>query len=631
MALLTASDLRVSYGDLEVFSEVSLEIAKRARIGMVGPNGGGKTSLLRVLVGELEPNGGQVHRARGTRIGYVPQTTQPITDGTIRDEVMVAFEELLRLEQAIADSAVEMQQANIEQMAAIERRYASSLDRYGALGGYDYHNRMERVAAGVGLTADTLDNSAASSSGGERTRAALARALLAAPDLLILDEPTNYLDFSGLAWLENFLRTQHHTFVVVSHDRYFLDAVVGQIWELDHGRLSTYPGNYSKYRHLRAERVTRHIKEYKRQQEFIEKEQGFIDRYRAGQRSREARGREKRLARMERIERPHIHETTMRVAIRPVSRVPRVVVRARNLRVGITTNEKEVHLISVPDLLLERESRTAIIGNNGVGKTTLLQTILGERLPLAGTVVIGDNVNVGYHRQGNDDLPDGGTVLETMQGVRNIPPADERDYLARFLFHGDDVFADVSTLSGGERTKLAVARLMVTHPNLLVLDEPTTHLDIPSQEALEEALGDYRGTLVVVSHDRHLISLLARQLLVIEDGAARLFEGSFEEWSQQTDDVQPTPREPVPQRAPARRSTAKPRKKRAARPSTAPPREPAPDHEKIIAEVESRLARIDQALQSATERRDVEEIARVGEEYELVQAELEQAWNDWQQ
>jgi ATP-binding cassette subfamily F protein 3 len=631
MSILTASNLKVSYGDLEVFSDISLEIPQRARIGMIGPNGGGKTSLLRVLIGDLEPNDGHVYRANGLRTGYVPQTTHPITEGTIRDEVMVAFEELPRLERAIEASAAEMQRANIEQLAAIERRYASLLDRYEALGGYDYHKHAERVAAGVGLTADTLDNSAASASGGERTRAALARALLTAPDLLVLDEPTNYLDFNGLAWLENLLRTQHHTFVVVSHDRYFLDTVAGQIWELDHGRLSRYPGNYSTYRNLKAERLARHIKEHDRQQEFIEKEQAFIDRYRAGQRSREAKGREKRLARMERIERPHLRERAMRVANRSVSRVPRVVVRARDLGVGITTNEKEIQLIAVPDLVLERASRTAIIGSNGVGKTTLLQTILGEIPPLWGSFSIGDNVNVGYHRQGNDDLPDAGTVLEAMQEVRSIPPVDERDYLASFLFHGDDVFADVSTLSGGERTRLAVARLMATEPNFLVLDEPTTHLDIPSQEALEKALQGYGGTLLFVSHNRHLISELARQLLVIEDGAARLFEGSFEEWSHQTNPVASTPQASPPKQAPAKRSTAKPRKKRTAFPNRATPPEIAPDHEKIIAEMESRLARIERALRSATERRDVEEIARLGEEYELVQAELERAWNDWQQ
>ena len=630
MPLLTASKLRVAYGDLDIFSDVSLEIADQARTGIVGPNGGGKTSLLRVLVGDQEPNGGQVYRAAGLRIGYVPQTTQPITSGTIKDEVMVAFEETLSLERAIADSALEVQRADAGSRRHAERRYTSQLERYEALGGYDYQNRMERVAAGVGLTASTLDNPAASASGGERTRAALARALLADPDLLVLDEPTNYLDFKGLTWLETFLQRSGHAFIVTSHDRYFLDAVAERIWELDHGRLHAYPGNYSRYRVLKAERVVRHLKEYERQQEFIAKEQSVIDRNRAGQRAREARGRETRLARLERIERPHVRERGMRVEDRAVSRGPRVVVSASDLQVGIATDGKQVELLSVPDLTLERASCTAIIGSNGTGKTTLLQTILGERPALSGSVSVGQGVKVGYHRQGSDDLPDSGTVLEAMQDVRNIPPDDERTYLAAFLFQGEDVFKDLSALSGGERTRLAVARLMATDHNFLVLDEPTTHLDILSREALEEALQDYAGTLLVVSHDRHLISLLARQLLIVEDGSAHLFAGTFEEWSAQTLSPARSSRSEANE-SPARRRVGTTRKKAKSGQKTraGPAREPEPDHEQAIADLESHLARIERELQAASERQDVREIARLGEEYDRIKVELERVWEDW--
>ena len=528
MPLLTASNLGVSYSDLDVFSGISLEIAEGARTAIVGPNGGGKTSLLSVLVGEQEPDRGDVYRASGLRIGYVPQITQPITDGTVRDEVMVAFEELLSLENEVAESADAVQLAKDGARRTVERRYASLLSRYEDLGGYDYRSRMERVAAGVGLTERTLRNSIVSASGGERTRAALARALLAQPDLLVLDEPTNYLDFDGLKWLETFLGHWRHAFLVVSHDRFFLDAVPRQIWELDQGRLQTFPGNYSRYRALRAEQLAQRTKEYERQQEFVAKEQAFIDRYRAGQRSKEARGRETRLARLERVAEPHLREQALRVARSAVSRAPRVLVRARDLRVGVEADGTITELVSLPELTLERGSRTAIIGRNGAGKTMLLQTILGERPPLSGSVTVAEGVNAGYQRQGSDDLPDGVTVLEAMQQVRNIPPVEERSYLASFLFFGDDVFNDVSTLSGGERSRLAVARLMATEPNLLVLDEPTTHLDISSREALEQALQDFPGSLLIVSHDRHLISSLARQLLVFEDATARLFAGTFE-------------------------------------------------------------------------------------------------------
>ena len=629
MPLLTASNLGVSYSDLDVFSGISLEIAEGARTAIVGPNGGGKTSLLSVLVGEQEPDRGDVYRASGLRIGYVPQITQPITDGTVRDEVMVAFEELLSLENEVAESADAVQLAKDGARRTVERRYASLLSRYEDLGGYDYRSRMERVAAGVGLTERTLRNSIVSASGGERTRAALARALLAQPDLLVLDEPTNYLDFDGLKWLETFLGHWRHAFLVVSHDRFFLDAVPRQIWELDQGRLQTFPGNYSRYRALRAEQLAQRTKEYERQQEFVAKEQAFIDRYRAGQRSKEARGRETRLARLERVAEPHLREQALRVARSAVSRAPRVLVRARDLRVGVEADGTITELVSLPELTLERGSRTAIIGRNGAGKTMLLQTILGERPPLSGSVTVAEGVNAGYQRQGSDDLPDGVTVLEAMQQVRNIPPVEERSYLASFLFFGDDVFNDVSTLSGGERSRLAVARLMATEPNLLVLDEPTTHLDISSREALEQALQDFPGSLLIVSHDRHLISSLARQLLVFEDATARLFAGTFDEWANRSS-TSPGQTESETEPTPTRRPNGTPRKrsKGSRKPDSQPP--PKPDHEQAIADLESQLARVERDLQSASERQDVEEVARLGEKYDRVQAELKRAWDEWQ-
>ena len=626
MPLLTASKLAVSYGDFDLFSDVALEVGERARTGLVGPNGGGKTSLLKVLVGEQEPNAGQVYRAGGVRVGYVPQVNRAVTSGTLRDEVMVAFEELLALERAVADAAVEVTRSGGD----AERRYAALLSRYEAVGGYDYESSMQRVAAGVGLDARTLDNSAATASGGELTRAALARALLSDPDLLVLDEPTNYLDFKGLAWLEDFLRNTRHAFVVVSHDRYFLDAVATQIWDLERGRLRSYAGNYTRYRELKAEQLVQQAREFERQQEYIAREQSFITRYRAGQRSKEARGRETRLRRLELVDAPPPDPQSIRVARSATARTPRVVASARDLTVGVTVDGAPVELASTPELTLERGSRTAIIGENGAGKTTLLRTLLGERPPMRGSVTLGDRVRVGYHRQGSDDLPDRGAVLEAMQAIRNIPPEEERKYLARFLFHGDDVFKDMSALSGGERTRLAIARLMAMAPSFLVLDEPTTHLDIPSREALESALADYDGTLLFVSHDRHLISLLARQLVIVEDGAATLFPGVFDEWARQSGLA---PQRAAPRRdrdePGRRRGVGTPRKKPRGAPKRGPKQEPEPDHEQKIANLEERLKRVEAELQAATERRNVAEITRLGKEYDNARAALEHAWAAW--
>ena len=317
----------------------------------------------------------------------------------------------------------------------------------------------------------------------------------------------------------------------------------------------------------------------------------------------------------------------MRVAAGPVSRAPRVVVTAQDLRVGFLEDEVEMELVAVPDLQLLRGSRTAVIGSNGTGKTTLLRTILGDHPPLSGEVRTGEKVTVGYHRQGDDTLPARGTVLEAMQEVRNIPISEERDYLARFLFTGEDVFNDVGTLSGGERTRLSVARLLISDPNFLVLDEPTTHLDIPSREALEGALAEFPGTLLIVSHDRHLISLLAEQLLIVENGVAHIFVGPFEDWAAESG-LKPSLPAAKKEEPPARRRFGTPRK----RPKGAPKqekRQPALDHEKLIAGLETHLAEVESELQSASERRDVTRVAALGHEYEQLRSDLERAWDEW--
>ena len=621
MPLITASDLSVSFAELDVFEGISLEIGEHARVGIVGPNGQGKTTLLEALVGDIAPRSGSVRRRRGLSIGYVPQTTRHMDAKTLGEEVMKAFDEITRIEAEIALSAAAIERADEDGRRDAERRYSDMLEAYEAAGGYDYENRLERVIAGVGLKMETLEVPVDEASGGQRTRASLAKALLAEPHLLILDEPTNYLDFDGLSWLEGFLRRTSHAFVVVSHDRYFLDQVATEIWEINHGKLTTYKGNYSKYRHLKAERERRQQTEYVRQQQFISKQEDFIERYRAGQRSREALGREKRLNRMERIEAVK-SDKTITLGTASASRTGRVVLTTHSLEVGFHEAGRPVKLLDIEDLTLERQSRTAIIGPNGIGKTTFLHTVLGYEPALAGSMSLGHNVKVGFQRQGTYDLPERRSVLDAIIDVKNLSPADARTYLGRFLFSGDDVYKTVSVLSGGERTRLALARLLLEEPNFLILDEPTTHLDISSREALEQVLLQYEGALLFVSHDRALISLLATRLLIVEDGRMSLFSGTFEEWAKTRDES-------------AVRVVVRPKKKGRSKGSPTPRTtpvtpQPAPiDYEEIIADLEGRLARIESRLQGATQRQDVEAIAKLGKEYNKVQGELETTWERW--
>ena len=624
MSLMSASELGLLYGELEIFSGITLEVPERARIGIVGPNGGGKTSLLRLLVGELTPNGGAVHRPAGLRIGYVPQLASKVTAGSLGDEVMTAFAELRNLEDELASSAMEIERADAVDQRKAARRYSSLLQRYEALGGSDYRNLMERATTGVGLSSEVLETPASAASGGERTRAALATALLTDPDLLVLDEPTNYLDFDGLAWLETFLGRFSHSFLIVSHDRYFLDKVVSQVWELDKGKLQVFRGDYTKYRALKIEQSERQRREYERQQEYIEREEAFIRRYRAGQRAREARGRATRLERLKRIDAPS-KEAPLRIDGASADRTGQIVVSTRDLKVGFSNSDEDVLLLSVPDLQLERQSRTVIVGANGAGKSTLIQTLLGHIPSLSGQASLGHNVQVGYQRQGHYDLPKSSTVLDALLDARNLPIEDARSYLAVFLFTGDDVFAPVSSLSGGERTRLALARLLITEPNFLVLDEPTTHLDIPSREALERVLLSFPGTLLVVSHDRQLISTLARQLWIIEGGSIHPFAGTFDEWVQRRqEETRPAPKPRKRSRSHgAPRSKARPKGKRVPGPPD------APNPEEVIAGMESRLVEIERELESASQRQDVAQIALLGQEYQTTQTSLEQALDEW--
>ena len=624
--LLSASQLKLFYAEVEIFADVSVEIGENARIGLVGSNGSGKTSLLRVLTGQLEPDAGSVSASSGLRVAYVSQMPEHDAPGPLRDEVMSAFQPLFDMEEELAASALKIQSADDAERRRAESRYAALLEEYEALGGYDYQNRMERVVQGVGLPLDTLDTPISAASGGERTRAALARALLADPDLLVLDEPTNYLDFDGLNWLEEFLSNFRYAVLVVSHDRYFLDNVCSEIWEMEHGRLTRFPGAYSAYRRQKIAQIVRQQKEFERQQEHIAKEEYFIQRYKAGQRTREARGREKRLARLERIEAPK-SEKTISISAADASRTGHIALSVRNLAVGFSDDGRQTTLLTAPDIDLESGSRAAIVGANGAGKTTLIRTILGEQPPLSGSVALGYNVEIGYLHQGTWDLPEDKTALDAFLEIRNIPIGEARDYLARFLFQGEDVFKPVAALSGGERTRLSLARLLITNPNALVLDEPTTHLDIPSREALEETLESFDGTLLFVSHDRHFINLMADRIWAISDGQVTPFDVGFEEWTRIN---RPTEPEPVSRRAKARRRRRERESRKEERRKTKAPVQTV-DYEALIADLEAQVAEVERRIETASARQDTDLIIRLGGEHSNLQTALEQAWEDWSQ
>ncbi|MCH2504138.1 MAG: ATP-binding cassette domain-containing protein, partial [Dehalococcoidia bacterium] len=557
--------------------------------------------------------------ARGMRVGYVPQAPEMTVSGSLKDEIMTAFDRLKWLEDAMETGARDLDQTNADDDDQVGERYAALLDEYESLGGYSYENTMDRMVEGLGLTQRALQTPAAHASGGARARVAFAPALLGEPHLLILDEHTNHLDMKVLAWLERFLTHYPSAVVVVSHDRYFLDRTVNQVWDLDHGGIEHYVGNYSKFRTLKAERALTRQREYAKQQEFIAKEEDFIRRYHAGQRAREAKGRQTRLNRLERIDQVE-NDRAITLSSRTFQRSDQTVLRTHGLTVGYPDNDPPIELFSVPDMKLERGSRVALVGPNGTGKTTLLATLLGLLPPVSGRITLGRNVAVGYHRQGLDDLDLDTSVLDSMLDAKEMSFGEARSYLARFLFQGEDVFRRGGDCSGGERSRLALARLLIHEPNLLILDEPTTHLDIPSREALEQVLLAYEGTLLFVSHDRQFASLLAQELWVVEDGELQQFLGTFEEWLESDKEKAEEPAAPKK----ARPSRSRPQQEKKS-PSPA-----ADEHMiRIIDGLETRLLEIQLELEEASEQRDLELIASKGEEYDRTKMELDEKLAAW--
>ena len=626
MTVIGASHLSLHYAEIEIFSDVTLQVNERARIGIVGPNGSGKTSLIRVLLGEQDYDKGEIFFPEHVRIGYVPQTAMDSGKGTIKDQIMSGFSELIKLEMELTKSALEIEQTEGSERKRSEQRYSTLLDKYESMGGYDYQNRMERVVLGVGLSEEVLNTPLEDASGGERTRAALASALLGEPDLLILDEPTNYLDFKGLEWLEDFLSHFSSAFIVVSHDRYFLDRVVKEIWEIDDCKLKSYPGNFSKYRLLKEEEIIRQEKEYQKQRDHIRREEYFIARYHAGQRSKEARGRARKLSRIERLEAP-TYDEKVHISSASASRTGQTVIKTMDLSVGYVHEGQIVNLFNVPDYEIQKETTTAIIGSNGIGKTTLLKTILGEIPPIKGSVSLGHNVKTGYFRQGSDEIPEDLTVMEALLQIKNLSIGEARSFLARFLFKGEEIFEQVKSLSGGERGRLALARLLITEPNVLILDEPTTHLDIPSREALETMLQDFDGSVIFVSHDRHLISRLANNLWFVDDGRIHEFEGTYDDWLE-SNRKNTFSNQKIDQKIelPVKKSSKKKAPQNKKSKSVKPP---SIDISESIEALENEIKQIEQKLDEASNSGDLDLIIDLGEKHASLTSKMEKALSSW--
>ncbi len=668
MSLITTHNLGKSFDPVDIFASLSLSIPHGARIAVVGPNGIGKTTLLRIIAGREPPSQGEVHYARGLTMGYLPQESVMKSECTLWQECLIPFAGLRKQEKELNRLAAEMVDPDPKVTQRAIEIYGALQLRFEYAGGYTYETTIKQVLSGLGFEEYEYAMPLIHLSGGQRTRALLAKLLLEAPTLLILDEPTNHLDIKAVEWLENYLKDWDGAALIVSHDRYFLDRVCNFIWEMGGGGIETYRGNYSHYVQQRQERWALREKTFEAEKERLEKELDYIKRNISGQNVSQARGRLKRLSRqlqaiqqigleamegktwseisedvattksmmtvdqahaaIKALRSPALQAADLKLNLRTHKRSGNIILRTHDLIVGYPGNT----LFQTPEIELHRLECTALIGPNGSGKTTFLRTILGKLPPLGGQVSLGASLDIGYFAQAHEDLNPTNSLIQEIETVAPIMlVAEIRNYLARYLFTGDEVFKPVSVLSGGERGRLALAKLALSKANLLLLDEPTNHLDIPAQETLQNVLANFDGTIILVSHDRYLIDALGTQVWEIDKDSCTLeiFQGTYSEYRvfQETQNSSGSMDKAVSRQA----LDANRRERAAKNRALTEERRRAARLEKIeerVADLENRLSDISARL--AQPPADQDEVIRLGDEYVEIQNELEALIREWE-
>ena len=620
-----------SFGVRQVFSNVSFEIKEGDRIALVGPNGAGKSTLLKCILGIEELDEGQVVMSPVASIGYLQQDVN-LGDASLAEEIETAWEDVHALEDKLQELTAYLETHEASESDLQRLDYLQN--RLEWLGGYDYEQKTKRIVYGLGFTDEDLYKPANAFSGGQKTRINLAKALVRSPDFLFLDEPTNHLDMEMLEWLEGYLSSYRGGILIVSHDRYFMDRIVTGVVELDHHKATTYRGNYSRYVAQREERLKADTIAYEKQQEYIKKTEEYIDKYRAGIKSKMARGRQSQLNRLERLEAPEISHS-LDFKFPPAAMSADKVLVLDHVSIGYKTDDPIIDDVSV---VVRRGESVALIGPNGAGKSTMVKAIVGELFPTEGHIDIGNRVQVGYFSQEHEELHDRWQVVDEIINNYNFTEEKARNVLGSFLFKGDDVFKLVGDLSGGERARLALLKLFLQGDNFLILDEPTNHLDVSTREIVERALQQFGGTCFIISHDRYFLDQVSTRTLVLENKGLTEYLGNYSYYKEKlkeqqdiaalTEVVEEVPKEDV--------------KSEAKTISTSPSDEPKKKTntymvEKQLAEVEEEIARLEATMKmyevqlaNPVVQQDLAEMENISKQLSDTESNLQKLYEKWE-
>lgn len=631
MIILSCDQITKSFGINTILDKVVFSVNEGDRVGIVGANGAGKSTLIKIIHGDLLPDSGIIYKAKDISIGYLPQEGAVDSTNTIWDEMLTVFEPLINMEKQLA--SLEQQMGNFQQMD--DRQYQNLLNEYSALreefesrDGYSYQSFMRGVLSGLGFSTQQFEQPINHLSGGQKTRVALAKLLLIKPDLLLLDEPTNHLDLEATQWLEDFLKDYPGTIIMISHDRYFLDRLSTAILEIENQKAYLYTGNYTVYKEKKQANIRQQAKQFLLQQKEITRQTNIIQQYRSFNRQKSikaAESRQKALDKMELVEKPQDpDEIRIRFEIDKSSGNDVLSINELSKSFGDTTLFKDI------SLSLRYGDCTAIIGLNGTGKTTLLKLILGQIPPSSGEIRLGTGVSIGYYDQEQSSIDLDNTVIDELWGsFPHLTQTQIRNALAAFLFKGDDVFKPISTLSGGERSRVLLCKLMLSKHNFLILDEPTNHLDMVSKENLEAALCEYPGTILVVSHDRYFLNKVADRIIVLENQGITEYLGNYDDYLEKKKSLAAPDDSQTDQGKTKTAIKEERRKERQERQRQKEAQENLSRLENLIHELENQVSQLEQQMGDPGLYEDLDLMREIQNKYTQTKEELDSAYEQW--